>query len=123
MEQTSYVQMAQTVRWEDKLSFSDKLDEALRSPRLAAVLISSSLQYVSRPDVIIKTIKDHRAPFIVMDRTSVWPGPNRITVQTVPPSIYKASYPAWFFNEKWLLALFEPEYELVADFPFFVHLF
>jgi hypothetical protein len=37
-------------------------------------------------------------------------------VQTVPPSIYEASYPAWLFNERDFVAMFEPGYALQDQF-------
>lgn len=35
----------------------------------------------------------------------------------MPAWIYPASYPAWFFCEASLRALFPPAYELQAEFP------
>ena len=40
-----------------------------------------------------------------------------ITIQKVPPAIYEASYPAWFFNEKKFLEFLGRKYDVVAEFP------
>ena len=39
-----------------------------------------------------------------------------LTVQNVHPSIYSASYPSWFFNEKKFLDFLNPHYDLVEEF-------
>jgi putative methyltransferase (TIGR04325 family) len=55
--------------------------------------------------------------YIIFDRTAfIDTGDDRITVQKVPPEIYPASYPAWFFNQEKFLDFFSGEYELIADF-------
>jgi hypothetical protein len=42
---------------------------------------------------------------------------DRLTVQSVPAYIYKASYPAWFFNEEKLVKTIEAfEYGIITDF-------
>jgi hypothetical protein len=41
---------------------------------------------------------------------------DRIAIQVVPPDIYEASYPCWFFNENNFLNLFLKDYDLVNDF-------
>jgi len=121
VEQDLYVKKASMYKWEQGLEFSNNLEQALQDPRLGAVLLSSSLQYVERPDRVLRAIISAQPSTIVLDRTAIWAGANRITVQTVPKEIYEASYPAWFFNEDWLLKFFEPVYELVASFPSIDH--
>jgi len=37
-------------------------------------------------------------------------------VQKVPPEIYDASYPAWFFNLTNFLNFFSEKYQLIVDF-------
>ena len=60
---------------------------------------------------------DYNFDYIVIDRTAfIENDKSRITVQVVPESIYKASYPAWFFNEKDFLNAFENKYEVINSF-------
>ena len=37
-------------------------------------------------------------------------------MQHVPPSIYSASYPVWFFNRTGFLARLEPDYDIIREF-------
>ena len=43
-------------------------------------------------------------------------GADRIAIQKVPPEIYQASYPAWFFNKDKFLNYFRKDYELIEEF-------
>jgi putative methyltransferase (TIGR04325 family) len=55
--------------------------------------------------------------YIVVDRTAFIEGTKeRITVQIVPDFVYKASYPAWFFNEQRFVSAFSAEYSLIRQF-------
>ena len=52
-----------------------------------------------------------------MDRTAFsLEHKNRLTLQSVPPEIYDAKYPAWFLDEEKFLSLFNEKYELIMDF-------
>ena len=42
--------------------------------------------------------------------------PDRLAVQRVPPEIYPASYPVWFFSRERLLAHFAGRYGIVREF-------
>jgi putative methyltransferase (TIGR04325 family) len=84
------------------------------------LLLSSVLQYLESPYKWIKYFVALQYPYIILDRTSFITGPyERITVQTVPPEIYSASYPCHFFKEEKLLNLVCKYYDLIADFPSF----
>jgi putative methyltransferase (TIGR04325 family) len=66
---------------------------------------------------MIDTLKSYRFPMIIVDRTYFCERAKpMLTIQRVPPSIYPASYPAWFLNEKEFHRKFFPDYELLADF-------
>jgi len=39
-----------------------------------------------------------------------------LTVQNIPASIYKASYPAWFLNKNKFLKVIDQRYSLIAEF-------
>ena len=43
-------------------------------------------------------------------------GRDRLTVQKVPPEIYSASYPCWFFDKKKFHAFFRDKYSVAATF-------
>jgi putative methyltransferase (TIGR04325 family) len=55
---------------------------------------------------------------VIIDRTGfVKRGRDRLTVQRVPPSIYPASYPCWFFNRGRLVESFGDDWRVVAEWP------
>ena len=57
---------------------------------------------------------------VLIDRTGFVSGAaDRLTVQRVPPAIYDASYPCWFFAREKLLAPFAADYRVVAEWPSF----
>jgi hypothetical protein len=56
-------------------------------------------------------------PFVVVDKMPlIKDAKDRITVQHVPASIYKASYPAWFFSREKFYEFISLHYEVKADF-------
>lgn len=102
---------------------TDFADGVLRfSPELPAqsdanvLLLFSVLPYIDEPVPLIMSIQRLGIPEIIIDRTGIIDGDaDRITLQIVPPSVYKASYPARFFSEQKLLAEFN-EYLLIQKF-------
>ncbi len=82
------------------------------------LLLSSVLPYVESPHRLLDEVVQHGIPHVIVDRTPLWPAPDRLTVQSVPPSIYgfAASYPAWILNRERLLRHFEPAYRIVLEF-------
>jgi len=75
------------------------------------------LQYIPYPYALLETIIKNRFEHIIIDRTPfLQRGGDRIAVQKVPPEIYDASYPVWFFNLTNFLNLFSEKYQLIVDF-------
>ncbi len=80
------------------------------------VLLSSVLQYLDHPFVLLEEVAGRAPPYILIDRTPVMDsGREQIVVQTVPPSIYAASYACRLFAPDSILAAL-PDYELIFDF-------
>jgi putative methyltransferase (TIGR04325 family) len=121
IEQEHYVATGK-VHFEDKLlKFYDTIDQCIEDKRIDFVLLSSSVQYLEEPHVFLKKLAAYRFDFILFDRTAFHAEANdRLTLQVVPPVIYPASYPAWFFNQEKLLDHFTEGYDVVADFPPYV---
>lgn len=95
-----------------------EMEEAGNRPNV--LLLSSVLQYLDYPYKWLKYFIALQYPYILIDRTSFITGPyERITIQTVPPEIYDASYPCHFFKEEKMLEMLRKNYELLADFPSF----
>jgi putative methyltransferase (TIGR04325 family) len=80
-------------------------------------LFSGVLQYLEAPFEIMRQVSGLPIPFVIIDRTPYWMGPrDRICIQTVPPSIYPASYPSWIFSREHFLKQVLGDYEILSDF-------
>jgi putative methyltransferase (TIGR04325 family) len=92
------------------------IEECCAKERAAIVLLSSVLPYLEDPHALLREIG--RRPFrrVIIDRTGfVTRGRDRLTVQRVPPSIYDASYPCWFFDQAKLIAELGPDWRVTEE--------
>lgn len=114
VEQPRFVEVGRRLFADDeRLRFHSDLDSC---PTIAgeALLLSSVLQYLEEPHAIV-TAAARRFRYLLVDLTPVHDGPrDRLTVQTVPPSIYPARYPCWLFSEASLLSRLDAAFEVVA---------
>jgi len=100
----------------EELRFADSIDAALaETPDV--VLLSSVLQYLPAPHELARRVAASGARHILVDRTpcSVL-SRDVLTVQSVPPEIYPASYPCWILSRTRLLDAFGPGVRLFAGF-------
>lgn len=117
VEQTNFVECGKRDFEDRYLKFYTDLDECVREQHPDAILLSSVLQYLEKPYDLLEKILSYGLEFVLFDRTPfLETGSDRITIQKVPPSIYVATYPAWFFDEKKFLAFFINQYEKIAEF-------
>lgn len=121
VEQEHYVDCGKQNFENDQLKFHYSIEDCLKEKKIDLILFSSSVQYLKTPHVLLKKVVDYNFDFIVFDRTAFHHGSaDRLTLQTVPPEIYEASYPAWFFNPARFLNHFSAKYVLLAELPPFV---
>lgn len=79
----------------DELSFVSSL-ESVSSASLA--IACGSLQYVEHPIATFRELADH-APYVFVDRLPLTVGSkDRLTLQKVPPWLFRAACPAWFLS-------------------------
>jgi putative methyltransferase (TIGR04325 family) len=117
VEQRKFVECGKRDFENEHLKFYDDLDECFREQRPDAILFSSVIQYLENPYALLEKARSLGFEFIFFDRTPFLErGPDRITVQRVPPAIYEASYPAWFFDQGKFVEFFSRDYELIAEF-------
>ncbi len=116
VEQEKFVQCGKSNFEEKRLRFYSTIEECLESEKIDALISSSTIQYIEQPYDLINRFLTNQFKYIVFDLIPVWDKPNRITVQTVPPAIYEASYPCHILNERDFLTLFEPSYTLISAF-------
>jgi putative methyltransferase (TIGR04325 family) len=102
----------------EHLRFFDRLEDAVAGAAPDIVVLSGVAQYLPAPFELFARIKALGAAFVVLDRAVVLENaPTRLTVQTVPPSIYEASYPCWILNRDAVVKAFAGSYRKLYDFP------
>jgi putative methyltransferase (TIGR04325 family) len=116
VEQEHFVKCGKENFEDDNLKFYYSIEECLEIEKPTIIILSSVLQYLEFPyDWLLKIMKLN-FQYIVLDRTSfIESKDDIITLQQVPESIYKASYPSWFFNEKKMEQSLS-QYNLLATF-------
>jgi len=121
VEQEHYINCGKENFEDEHLKFYASIDECLKDKKIDLILLSGSVQYLPEPHVFLEKLSDYNFDFIVFDRTAFHNGPaDRLTLQLVPPEIYEASYPSWFFNEPNFLAHFNSTYTIICQFSTYV---
>lgn len=121
IEQSHYVASGKAHFEDEQLKFYHTIDSCLKDKQIDFVLISGSIQYLEEPHLFLRKLAAYQFDFILFDRTPFHHEVNdRLTLQHVPPEIYDASYPSWFFNQEEFLNHFSDTYTVVADFPSYV---
>jgi putative methyltransferase (TIGR04325 family) len=119
VEQPHFVAAGQREFEIGPLRFRASLDACAADPARAVMLLASVLPYLEQPHAVLGDIARRGFRHVLIDRTGFVRGPgDRLTVQRVPPSIYDASYPCWFFEREKLLRSL-PGYRVVAEWPGF----
>jgi putative methyltransferase (TIGR04325 family) len=116
IEQNHFVEVGKENFETNGLKFHYRIADAIEQGKSQTLLLFSVLPYLENPYFQIPELMNHGFEYILIDRTPIIEAADRITVQVVPEFIYKASYPAWFFNEKKMLAAFESKYELIQSY-------
>jgi putative methyltransferase (TIGR04325 family) len=116
VEQSVFVTRART---EDlgPVTMHETIADAVAHVAPTVVLLSSVLQYLADPHDTLRQSCETGAGCVIIDRTTVTDLPNdRPAIQTVPDSLYRASYPAWLLSEQ-RLASTVPGWRVTATFP------
>lgn len=117
VEQAHFVECGRTYIQDDQLKFYYSIEDALLENKSNVLFLSSVIQYFENPYQLISDCLKYEFETIIIDRTAfVESFKERITVQIVPEFIYKASYPAWFFNEQKFVDAFSKQYNLISKF-------
>lgn len=117
VEQTNFVEEGKAKFEDEILRFCFSVDEAVQLKKPDALLLFSVLPYIEEPFRMIEQILASGIEYIIVDRNPFLEAEkDRITLQIVPEYIYKASYPAWFFNEVHFLVAFAEKYEVVHQY-------
>jgi putative methyltransferase (TIGR04325 family) len=117
VEQQNFVEIGKKYFQDDRLRFYPDIHSCVKDNQLNVVLLSSVLPYLKSPFEMLSAILDLKVDWLVMDKMPFISGTrDRITVQKVPPYIYEASYPAWFFSETKFMSFVSKHYSLVEEF-------
>jgi putative methyltransferase (TIGR04325 family) len=117
VEQEGFVRCGREEFEDGALRFHPSIAASCAASEPDVVLLSGVLQYVPDPYGVLEQIAAAQIPHIVVDRlaTSALDG-DRIAVQHVPASIYKASYPIRIFGRHSIVKALAGRYRVVADF-------
>jgi putative methyltransferase (TIGR04325 family) len=114
VEQAHFVDCGKQNFENEQLNFYHTIEECTQNSKPNVLLLSSVLQYLENPNQWIEKFNNLQIEYVIIDRTAfIDSDEDVLTIQNVAESIYKASYPAWFFNEEKLIQKFN-KYEFTA---------
>lgn len=117
VEQKHFIDIGKEYFENERLKYYYDIESCFEVTSPNTILLSSVIQYLEKPFEMLEKIKYIGFEYIIFDRTGfINRAKDRLTVQTVPPSIYACSYPCWFFNKKKFYSFFEDKYDMVASF-------
>lgn len=121
VEQAHYVTVGKQSFEDNQLFFFNSIDECLQQKTIDVLILSSVVQFLPDPFLFIDQLMKYGFEEIIIDRTFfVNNDYHRLTIENVWPTVYEASYPAWFFNEPKFLEHFTDYYEVCGEFPSYV---
>lgn len=117
IEQPHYADAGNEEFATSNLRFTTAIDQSEVSSCHATLLLSGVLHYLPDPPETLANLLSLPWAMIIVDRTPFVStrDADRLTIQTVPSSIYKASYPAWFFARGAFLRRCGENFDLVAS--------
>jgi putative methyltransferase (TIGR04325 family) len=119
VEQPHFVNCGQEYFADKHLHFFTTIAECVAKKKTNVILLSSVLPYLPQPYDLIAEILRYGFEIVIIDRTPFFTDddPDRITIEHVPAEIYRAEYPAWFFNRNKLIQTLAPRYSLFESLP------
>ena len=104
VEQDGFVSVGREFIEDDVIKFYNTIDECLTHTTPNCFISSSALPYIENYSDILNEVYSHSFDWVLLDRISVVSGHNNVlSIQVVPPEVYKAIYPCWFFSESTLI--------------------
>jgi putative methyltransferase (TIGR04325 family) len=118
VEQPHFVDCGRELFETAELQFFRTIEECMVVKNPNAILLSGVLPYLPEPYMILEKITRQTFDYIIVDRTPFFEAdlPDRLTIEHVPEHIYRAEYPAWFFNWNKFNAFMTTNYELFERF-------
>lgn len=117
IEQARHIDVGKKWFEDNHLRFYMNIADCMNDTRPNVVILGGVLQYLSSPYVLLDELQKLPLDYIFIDRTPFWNGPSdKLFVQTVPPSIYSASYPSWVFSESQFHSSLGKKWEIMEEF-------
>ncbi len=117
VEQDVFVRCGKDYFETKNLKFYIDVETCRNQQKPDVIILSGVLQYLKHPYQFIDSVLAKQFEHIIIDRTSfLLTDEDRLTIQKVPPKIYKASYPAWFLSINKFKRLFRNEYNFLFEF-------
>jgi len=117
VEQPKFVAIGRSEFTNIELKFVNDLEELPRVSPGGIALACGVLQYMENPSLTLDMLGRLPVRHLVIDRTTISEeATDRLCVQHVPKSIYKASYPCWIFSHSHLLSMLSKTWRVVSDF-------
>lgn len=118
VEQSHFVNTGKKYIENNVIKFFNSLQDAfLGDNQYQILLLSSVLQFIRDPYELLKELISLDIEYILIERTPIiQTDSDQLTIQYIPPSIYSATYPAWFLSEQKILSQFSSKYEIVETF-------
>ncbi|PPB53531.1 methyltransferase, TIGR04325 family [Campylobacter hyointestinalis subsp. hyointestinalis] len=119
VEQKEFVDVGKAKFSDERLKFYYDIKNCINEQKSDVLLISSALQYIKKPYDLLNGLLTYNFEFISFGfgrTTFSINNKDTIKLQKLPPNIYKASYPCWFFSENNFLSFFKNRYESIEQF-------
>lgn len=119
VEQENFAEAGKRLMEDEHLSFYLSAEEAIAAKgKHDVLLLSCVLPYIEKPYQLLLHLSKLDFKYIIIENTYFNnENKDRLTVQKVPPFIYKASYPAWFLNyEKVKETLIQQDYMIINEY-------
>jgi len=101
VEQPHFVETGRQEFGTDELHFWNDISDIPEKTGERVFLLSSTLQYIEKPYVILAMAIETHANHLIIDRTPMAEiSGDLLSIQSVPRYIYEASYPCWIFSER-----------------------
>ena len=116
VEQPNFVAAGREHFADTPLRFFGTIQEAEAATEHDVLLASGVIQYLENPGWLFDQAKASSCPYFILTRLPLQEtGSDYAAVEHVPPSIYQATYPAWFFDREALWRRLRGDYEMVFD--------
>lgn len=118
VEQRDFVSVGRECFADERLKFFYDIDNCMKNEQPNVLLLSSVLQYIEEPYNLLDTLFKHEFEYVLIDRTPFSIDDiDKVKLQVVPPTIYDATYPCWFFSKSCFMDYISSKgYRLVEQF-------